>query len=673
MTRPQHRIGIDVGGTFTDVVLLGETAEPIASSKVMNADTSRIPAVLRGIEDVLSVGQVDASEISYIAHGTTLTTNAVIERAGAITALVTNEGFRDVLEIGRFSRPAELIYDIHGRKAQALVPRRLRKTLRCRMDRNGKTVTSPDDGEIEALVRELREENVEAVAICFLFSFLDPSHEDYVAQELRSRMPDVEVLTSSSVMPEFREFPRTSTTVFAAYCAPILRAYFRELCPALESIGITCPVYVYQSNGGIASADMVMANPATTLLSGPAGAITGVANLPTDIKRPNVVTMDIGGTSLDVSIVRGGRPEFSTERELMGYPVGVPSLDIRAIGAGGGSVISVDEVGRVRVGPRSMGADPGPAAYGRGGSRPTLTDVNLLLGYLEPDYFAGGSVRLHPNLSEEAVGRVAKALGKSLTETAVGIFEVATNQIADAIREVGGGPVHACAVADRLGIHEVIVPRNPGVFAAAGMAGADFVHDSVRSILVDVTPSGLAVAEATLDELEIAAQKLLESEGVPLHRQAHTAYLEMRYKGQSTELALRVSGEIDVSDVDAVIDAFHSLHELTYGYSAYREVVEIVNVRLRSIGCAFVANTTSGHKPQSVRHAKATGIRRCYFPGASDRVETPVYIRDQIVEGAQVRGPALIDEASSTTVIPMGWTLRVSASGGLTLHKGDSR
>lgn len=680
------RIGIDVGGTFTDVVLMGESVEPLSTAKVLNAEESRVPAVLAGISNVLDTAGKSPEDLSYIAHGTTLTTNAVIERAGARTALITNEGFRDILEIGRFSRPAELIYDVYGRLSAPLVPRHLRFTLACRINRDGEVLQEPSLSEIRSLVDQLRVAEVEAVAVCFLFSFLNPSHENLVASEIARIAPEIEVLTSTNVMPEFREFARTSTTVFAAYCAPVLRRYFSELIPALESAGMHCPVYVYQSNGGIVTSDSVMNNPATTLLSGPAGAVTGVVNLASDLPNPNIITMDIGGTSLDISVVREGRPEFSTNRELSGYPLGVPSLDIRAVGAGGGSVIEVDEVGRIRVGPRSMGARPGPAAYGRGGQTSTLTDVNLLLGFLSPEYFAGGTESLYPDLSKSAFERIAKAIGAGMNEALDGVFNVAVNQIANSLREVvlergydlrdfslfafgGGGPIYATAVAEVLGIREVTIPPHPGVFAALGMAGADFVHDQVRSLLVPNDESGVSTALSALSALQEQAEEILLTEGVPANRHHHDSYLEMRYLGQSTELAVMLSNATQARTAQQVNEDFHRLHERTYGYSVSSEPTEIVNVRLRSVGAlpkSSEVKLTGQSVPGTPQPRSTRTVRMWNRP---EFIDIPIYMREDFFTGTTVTGPAIVDEMSSSTIIPEDWIAHVEENGTITLRR----
>lgn len=480
-----YRIGIDVGGTFTDVVLISNQTGDVSVVKVLNRHEDRAETVVEGIERLLEEAGVEPSEIDWISHGTTITTNAVIERKGAKTALITNKNFRDILEIGRFARPAELIYRVHEDKPAPLVPRYLRLGISCRIDRQGEVVTELDEQELAQAIATISDEEVESVAVCFLFSFLNPSHEERVRERLGAALPNLDIVLSSEILREFREFPRTATTVFAAYVAPVLRAYISGLVGRLADRGITCPLYISQSNGGMAQPDIVMRNPALTLLSGPAGAVVGAAQLCGQAGYRDLITMDIGGTSLDVCLIRGSVAEATTTREIDMFPVGIPMLDVHTIGAGGGSIVRVDDVGRVKVGPDSMGARPGPACYGLGGDQATLTDINLLMGLLDPTTFANGEVPLDQVRAEAAVAeQVAGPLGVDPATAAVGVYQVATNQIAEAVRTVtvergsdprdyalvafgGGGPLHAAAVARELGLGQIIVPRHPRVVLSA--------------------------------------------------------------------------------------------------------------------------------------------------------------------------------------------------------------
>lgn len=671
-----YQVGVDVGGTFTDVVMVNECTGEVTVSKILNYPHRQSEAVVEGIRRSLEESGTTADEIKFIGHGTTITTNAVIERKGATTALITNEGFRDVLEIGRFSRPAELIYDIYRHKPAPLVPRYLRFGLDCRIDKNGTSLKAPDEEDIRDLAESLKREGVSTVAVCFLFSFLNDEHERMVGVELKRHLPELEVMLSSNILPEFREYPRSSTTVFAAYVAPVLRRYIEDLLPTLYKQEVDCPVYIFQSNGGIAQPKVALSNPATTLLSGPAGAVIGATELCKQAGYENFITMDMGGTSLDVCVVSDGEGEKTTSKEVEGFPLSMPTLDIQAVGAGGGSVIKVDDVGRVRVGPESMGADPGPACYGRGGYRPTLTDVNLLLGYLSPSHFAGGDVPLYSDLGHKAVERVAEKLGLSVLETARGVYGVATSQMAEEMRAVvtergydvrdfvlvafgGAGPVHAVAIAGELGIETVVVPQNPGLFSANGIAIADFTHDYVQSMLTaidEITPQYLRDSFTNLEE---RGRKELQSEGIESERQHIFKSVDVRYVGQTTEINVPLTTDMEDSKqvlLDIVAD-FHKRHEQAYTYSVPGEPVEIVNVRVRATGEV----SKPGVPEAQISHEAPVPLehRSVLFPGNAKPLDAPVYRRETLAPGTKLAGPIVVQENSSTNIIPSGVELAV--------------
>src|SRR5438105_3302917 len=426
-----YRIGIDVGGTFTDVMLVHEASGEVHVAKVLNEPGRRAATVVRGIKRVMDSAGVQSKDVAFIGHGTTIATNAVIERKGAKTALVANRGFRDVIEIGRFARSADLIYAVQRDKPAPLVPRHLRFGADCRVDASGSVVRELDDAEIERIVAEVKASEAEAVAISLLFSFVEPRHEQRLRDRLRQALPGVDVLASSDIQPEFREYPRTSTTIFASYISPVMRKYLETLLAGMREAGIASPLFIFQSNGGVARPELVIRNPVTTLLSGPAGAVVGAAHLSATSGYPRLITMDMGGTSLDVCLLRDGAAEATTARDIDSYPIVTPMLDVHTVGAGGGSIVRLDEVGRIKVGPDSAAADPGPACYGLGGTQVTLTDVNLVLGYIDPDNFAGGEVKLHPGKARAVIeARIAKPLGVSVVAAAAGIFKVAASQMA---------------------------------------------------------------------------------------------------------------------------------------------------------------------------------------------------------------------------------------------------
>lgn len=676
-----YRIGIDVGGTFTDVVLVDEDTGAGVVAKVLNEPGRKAETVVRGIQKVLTDAKVSPGEVSLIGHGTTIATNAVLERKGARCALVTNKGFRDVLEIGRFSRPPELIYRVQEDKPPPLVPRHLRMELDCRLDAEGRELRAVDVAEVDALITRLKAEKVEAVAVSLLFSFLNPAHEKLVGERLRAALPGVYVLLSSDVQPEFREFPRTSTTVFAAAVAPIIGAYLDRLQGGLSDAGIGSPLYIFQSNGGVAEPQLVRQRPSTLFLSGPAGAVVGAAQLAIESGYKNLVTIDMGGTSLDACVLRDGVAEATSSREIDHFPIVSPMLDVHTIGAGGGSLCRIDEVGRLRVGPQSASSDPGPACYGRGGTGLTLTDVNLVLGYLDPADFAGGSVTLYPENAAKALhDAVAAPLKIDPIEAAAGVWRVAANQMAEAIRYVtvqrgvdprgfdlvafgGGGPLHAYGIAEDLGLRRIIVPIDPGLFSARGIALADFTHDYLSSLVQPIERVDTKLLAAALKALTARAEADLESEGVAPAARVLTPSLDLRYLGQSTEINVQLpEGEsIATIDLAAYVAKFHKRHEELYTYSVPTEPVELVNLRLRAIGRvpklprAALSATGSG---------KPAGKRRAWF-STGGVVETPVWRRADLAAGMRLEGPAIVQEMSSATIVPPGAVLEVDAIGNL--------
>ncbi|MBH69197.1 MAG: hypothetical protein CMM58_12645 [Rhodospirillaceae bacterium] len=677
MGKKKYRIGIDVGGTFTDIVLINNETGELSVTKVLNRHSSRDETVLEGIKRLLTQSSVSFKDIEYIAHGTTITTNTVIERKGAKTALITNQNFRDILEIGRFARPAELIYRVHEDKPSPLVPRYLRYGVPCRIDRDGKVFTPLDVKKLSEIIESLISESVESVAVCFLFSFLNPSQEHEVRDHLSRSLPHVEVVLSSEILREFREFPRTSTTVFAAYVAPVLRSYISGLVERLAGHKIKCPLYIFQSNGGVANPDVVMQNPALTLLSGPAGAVVGASQLCGQAGYNNLITMDVGGTSLDVCLIQNSDAEITTTREIDMFPISTPTIDVHTIGAGGGSIIRIDEVGRITVGPDSMGADPGPVCYGLGGTLPTLTDINLLMGLIDPNTFANGEVFLD---KIQAANIVQKAVAARLCvdlETAIsGVYNVATNQIAEAIRAVtiengsdprsyslvafgGGGPLHAAAVAQELGIARIIIPKHPGLFSARGIGTADFNHDYIRSI---VRPFLEISSERILDvfsELEESARRDLDVEKIdPINRRLVNSF-DLRYVGQTTEINVPLIWSEKCRDFKkkVVVDQFHKIHLDRYSYNVEDEPVELVNIRLRAVGLI--------DKPpiqvNCIENIEVTPNkeRQVLLPGSKVRQTIPVYKRNSLNIEGKLIGPAIIEEESSTTLVLQGMEITV--------------
>ncbi len=679
-----YRIGIDVGGTFTDVTLIDEETGRRCYAKVLNEPGRRHATVVKGIKRVMAQFGAKPSELAFIGHGTTITTNAVIERKGAPTALITNKGFRDIIEMGRFSRPADLIYRVQVDKPAPIAPRHLRFEIDCRVNAQGTVIKELDEADLDLLVEKVRASGVLAVAICLLFSFLHPEHERRIQSRLRAELPDIDVLISYDIQPEFREFPRTSTTLFAAYVAPVLRNYVEKLLDGMREEQIDSRLFIFQSNGGVGRPELVLRNPATTLLSGPAGAVVGAAQLARTSGHPNLITIDMGGTSLDVCLLRNGTAEATTAREIGYFPVVTPMLDVHTVGAGGGSIVSLDEVGRLKVGPESASSDPGPACYGLGGNHVTLTDVNLMLGYIDANDFAGGEVKLDPQLAAAVVNeQIAKPLGIDGIKAASGIFKVAANQMAEAIRFVsvqrgadprdfdlcafgGGGPIHAFSIAQELGMKRIFIPSSPGLFSSGGIALADFTHDYSKSILIRSAQLADGVLDEAFRQLRARADADFDLEGVPAPSRDFQRSIDIRYLGQSTEINVRI--DIDRLDapvqLQAFIDEFHRQHEKIYTYSVVGEPVEVVNIRLRSVG-----RVDKPKEPvHSVGNAEVapTAVREVWFGESSHA--TRVYRREHLHPGTRITGPAIIQELSSATVIPPSGVATVDAQLNLVLE-----
>ncbi|APW97529.1 5-oxoprolinase [Halobiforma lacisalsi AJ5] len=666
------RVGVDVGGTFTDVALSVDGR--LATAKVPTTDEQHV-GVLEGLRKACDRAGIEPGEIEDFAHAMTVSVNALLERGGARTALVTTEGFRDVLEIGRQDRPA--LYDLEAEKPEPLVPRELRFEIDERT-----TVDGIEQGvDLEAvrdLAATIEERDVEAVAVCLLHAYADAENERRVAETLRAELgDDVPVSASHEVLAEFREFERTSTTAVDAYVRPAIDRYVGRLVDEAEDAGIPAP-RIMQANGGIADPETVREHAVTTVLSGPAAGVVGAAATVSADDVSGLVTFDMGGTSSDVSLVRDGRAERTTDAEIAGLPIRTPMVDVNTVGAGGGSIAWVDSGGALRVGPRSAGAAPGPACYGKGGAEPTVTDANVVLGYIGPETALGGEMTLDVDAAREALARLAdEADLEGPLEAAQGVFRVANATMTRTIRSVtverghdprefalvafgGAGPMHAAALADALEVDRVVVPRPSGVLSAFGLLAADEGYDAVRTVGVGLEEAEPAALEDVYDDL---VGDVLGDASDPDAAQVERA-ADCRYAGQSFELTVPVD---DTFDADAVAERFHSSHERAYGY-AMDEAIEVVNLRATA--------TVPGAEP-TVRHDgegdALVDTREAYFPGTGPR-ETTVYDRDRLAPGVTISGPAILEQAESTTVVPPAWAGEIEHDGTLVMtREGEDR
>ena len=636
-------IGVDTGGTFTDFIY--KDGDKWGVFKTLSTPENPAKAVLYGIEKIAK------DKPKNITHGSTVATNAVLERKGAKTAFITNKGFEDILFIGRQNR--EKLYDLHYRKNPPLVPEELSFGIKGRIIYTGEEIEKLDEAEVEKVAEILKEKGVESVAVSFLFSFLNPEHEEIVERVLKKH--GFEVSISSKIVPEFREYERSSTTVINAYVMPKMKGYISFLENHLSKED---RLRIMQSNGGVISSETVKEQPVRTILSGPAGGVVGAWKIGKLAGYEKLITFDMGGTSTDVSLI-DGKPIITTESKIEGYPVKVPVIDIHTVGAGGGSIARIDSGGALTVGPESAGADPGPICYGKG-EEITITDANLFLGRLIPDYFLGGNMKLQFERIVPYFEKMAKKAGITPLELAEGILNIANTKMEKAIRVIsvergydpqefslfsfgGAGGLHAAFLAKMLNIPRVIVPQNPGILSAMGMVLSDIVKDYSLTVMLTGKSVNRENTERFFKVLEERAVEDLKKEGIPENKIRVEKYLDMRYKGQSFELI--------VPFVDDFIEAFHKEHERVYGYSNRKREVEVVNVRIRAIGETEKPelkkfNLVSEEVPEGALLEK----RKVYFDGKW--IETSVYDREKLLPGNRIKGAAIVVEYSSTTVIP---------------------
>lgn len=677
--RGRYRLAVDTGGTFCDLVLLDETTGRLSVCKVPSTPADPARAIFDGIEAV----KAPAAGIVLFLHGTTVGTNALLEGKVARTGLFVTQGFRAILEVGEQARPYgrptfDLLFDLPRPLCEA------RRTAEVdeRVGARGEVLRPLHQASVDRAIQRLEALGVDAVAVCFLFSFLRPEHEQEAVARLRARHPEWWVTASSEVLPQIREYYRFSTTVANAALGPKLSGYMEALEEGLQARGLGRALrLVMQSNGGTATFAQAARAPVTTVLSGPAAGVTAAVAIGRRAGYENVISFDMGGTSCDVALVEGGRPNTTTRGAVAGRPIAVPMLDIHSVSAGGGTVARVDGLGALRVGPESAGADPGPVAYGRGGTTPTVTDADVVLGYLDPERFLGGGMRLDPEAAARALeDRVARPLGLSLAEAAAGVVRLVNVQMAEAVRSIstergydvsafplvafgGAGPVHAAFVAQDLGIPRIIVPPYPGATSAFGLLLSDVRRDYVRSRLgrLDAVPP--VEVEASLADLGRQAVEDLDREGFgPAERRCDLS-LDLRYAGQGYELTVPVpGGRFAATDVRA---AFDRLHEERFGHAAPNQPVEIVSYRCQAIGLvAPPPHHTLRALPGTPESRARLGERRAWF---DSWVETPVYDRERLGAADQLIGPAILEQYDSTVVVPPGFGLRCDTTGNIVL------
>ncbi len=664
------RVGVDSGGTFTDIAIFHPATGRLAVWKVSSTPRDPSEGIVAGVRQGLAEQGFSGADVAFLGHGTTVATNALIEGRFARTGLVTTRGFRDVIEIGRQMRPR--LYDVQVEKAAPVVSRDLRLEVDERLRFDGSEEAPLDLEGLRALARQLKAEGVEAIAVCFLFSFLDPAHERAAAQILAEECPGLYISTSHGVAPEIREYERFTTTSVNAALGPVMKAYLDRLTPGLAAIGVGAEPRITQSNGGIISTANAARLPVRTVLSGPAAGVMTALALGARAGLPDLITFDMGGTSTDVALIDKGRPQVATDLEIHGRPIKSPMLDIHTVGAGGGSIAYVDEGGHLKVGPRSAAALPGPVCYGLGNEEPTVTDANVVLQTLNPTHLLAGRMPIDRPRALAAIGRLAERLGLGVMETAQGILRVVTANMARAIRVIsvergydprdyalmafgGAGPLHAARLARELGIGRILAPRTPGIACALGLLVTDLKTNFAVGRLMLFADGTIGALEAAFAPLDAQAEGWFAEEAIAPKDREITRSLDMRYVGQGHELNIPCpQGVLDAAAAPAIRAAFEAAHAHVYGFVAPEEAIEIVTLRLEATGRVSKADLPAHPPAAGSAEVARTGARTVWLPEAGGATPCPLYDRERLGPGHVIAGPGIIDQMDSTTLLLPG-------------------
>lgn len=683
-------LGVDIGGTFTDLILADMDRGQTYIHKVPTTVEDPSIGMMSGIQQLCQTAGINVDELSTLMHGTTVATNALLTYEGARTGMITTEGYRDIIHIARHQRP--LHYSIMQEipwQDRPLVRRRHRKVVRERIGPKGELIEQLDEEQAKAAVMQLRDEGVESIAVCFLFSYVNPEHEERVREMVEEIYPEAFVTTSSSIFPQFREFERFTTASINAFVGPKVKDYVNKLASRLHESGVNSGLHIMRSNGGVATTKAAAEKPATLLLSGPAAGVLGGEWAAQLEGRKYMITFDVGGTSADIGIVtpRGISEASARDTWIAGYPVMVPILDAHTIGAGGGSIAYVDAGNAFRVGPRSAGAHPGPVCYGLGGDEPTVTDANVVLGRLDPAYFLGGEMSIYPEKAREAIQNLAERLDLDLYQTAEGVLTVLNNNMANAIRSRtvqkgydprdftlvafgGAGPLHAAEVAASMGIPEVLVPLYPGIHSAMGLLTTDLRYDEIKNQFMLNSTMDLDKVNADLASLEETVRAQLREDGVPESEIVVERSADCRYVGQGYELRATIpDGRITAENVQQIWDNFHKIHEEEYGHYFTENPIELVSVRVVGVG------KMPKLRPGTVKHGGVDGSEAYVksaeghfrVNGSLEAFETKFYERQRLMARSVIAGPAVLYQKDSTTIVPPGWTATVQKSGNLIL------
>ena len=700
MTGNQFHLGIDVGGTFTDAVLIRGATGRIETAKVPSTPADPAVGFMDALHRVLEKGDVGPGTISHLVHGTTVATNSLIEGRTPQTALVTTAGFGDMLEIARQVRPS--LYDVHFEKLPPLVPRDLCYEVPERLDAKGRVLRSLDEDAVRKIARALRERGVRSVAVCLLHGYANPAHETRVAEILREEDPDLLISLSSRVCPEFREYFRASTCVINACIVPVVGRYLAGIEEGLARAGVGAELLVMQSNGGVLTAAQAASKPVFMVESGPAAGVVSANFIAGQLGRADLISFDMGGTTAKAGLILDGRPRVTKEYEVgaqaqpgqgmtraAGYPIRTPVIDLVEVGAGGGSLAWVDPGGVLRVGPRSAGADPGPICYGKGGTEPTITDANLVLGRLNPDFFLGGEMALDAEAAAAGIReRCAEPLGLDVIEAANGIIEIANATMINALRLVtvrrgydprelamvafgGAGPLHASRLCMEMQIPTLVIPPSPGTASALGLLVTDLRHELSHTRVMPADAPDVGQIGSLFEGMEDEGRRTLAREGVAAEAMEFRRGIEMRYAGQSSEVAVGCPGEgVDVPALADAVRRFHAAHGRAYGHGYPDEPVELVNFTVTAIGRIPRPRLRRiGSNGEGVAGARR-GTRPVFFSEAGGFADTAIYDRALLRAGHAVVGPAIIEEVDSTTLVHAGYRAAVDEFGNLLIAAG---
>lgn len=680
-------VAVDIGGTFTDFAVLKVGSGEVLNFKVPSTPQDFSLGFANGFKRLAEEPRVAPAEVTAVFHGTTVGTNALIERRIPNLGLLTTEGMRDVLEIRRHWRGPGDVYNFFLKAPEPLVPRDQRKEVIERVLADGTIATPLDETNVRMVLAELRDAGVEALAVCLLHAYANPSHERRVRELVEEVWSGVPISISHEVCGELREYERTSTTVLNSALLPVMREYLRRIDRELRSVGVEGPLQIMQSNGGLMSPEVAADRPVTTLLSGPVGGVMGGIFVGRQVNETALITVDMGGTSCDICLVEEGNPRVTTEKEIEGNPVRVPMFDMVTIGAGGGSIAWIDEGGSLLVGPHSAGARPGPACYGLGGTEPTITDANVVLHRIHSSSSLGGAVEVQPALAEQAILKVAQPLGLSAQEAALGILKIANAKMVESIKVVsvrkgydprdfalvvggGAGPLHAVFLADELQMRQTIIPPSPGTLSAFGLLTTDVKYDIVKSYVRPTAEVDVALINRYLKELGTEGEERVRTSQVSLGDVFVTASLDLRYVGQAYEVSVPIGqGQVSDDQLEGLVADFHGAHKRIFGYSMPDEEVELVNIRLQVVGQLPAPRIKPLPRSSASPRSDALITRRDVVWQAGRPVRTVIYRRAGLEAGNRIAGPAIIEQTDSTVAIPDGYEGEVDAYGNLIVRR----